>query len=160
RATRLPDGHEREFDMNASQEFDYIIIGAGSAGCVLAAGLSRDPRVRGALLEAGGADDAPAINIPAPFPQLVKTKYHSAFATEPEQGLGGRRVYLPRGRTLGGCSAMNAMIYARGNAADFDGWVDEGAPGWSYRDMLPYFIRSECNERGDPRYHGRSGPLS
>src|SRR4029077_5868828 len=72
----------------------------------------------------------------------------------------GRRIYLPRGKVLGGSSAMNAMIYIRGNAADFDGWADEGAPGWSYREMLPYFIKSECNERGDPRYHGRSGPLS
>jgi choline dehydrogenase len=80
--------------------------------------------------------------------------------SEPELRLAERRVYLPRGRTLGGSSAINAMIYIRGNAADYDGWVNEGAPGWSYRDMLPYFIKSECNERGDLRYHGRSGPLS
>jgi choline dehydrogenase len=96
--------------------------------------------------------------MPVAFPQLFKTKYDWDFATEPEQGLGERRIYLPRGRTLGGSSAMNAMIYIRGNAADFDGWADEGAPGWSYREMLPYFIRSECNERGDLPYHGRSGP--
>src|SRR3984893_8224656 len=145
---------------NVGQKFDYIIVGAGSAGCVLAARLSHDPNVRVALLEAGGLDDAPEISLPVAFPQLFKTKYDWDFATEPEQGLRNRRIYLPRGRTLGGSSAMNAMIYIRGNPTDFDGWVDEGAPGWSYREMLPYFIRSEGNERGDPRFHGSSGPLT
>jgi choline dehydrogenase len=146
--------------MNARQEFDYIIVGAGSAGCVLAARLSQDPAVRVALLEAGGPDDAPEIDMPVAFSQLFKTKYDWDFATEPEPRLRERRIYLPRGRTLGGSSAINAMIYIRGNAADFDGWAEEGAPGWSYREILPYFIRSECNERGDPRYHGRLGPLA
>jgi choline dehydrogenase-like flavoprotein len=144
----------------STQQFDYIIIGAGSAGCVLASRLSQDPNVRVALLEAGGSDDAPEISMPVAFPQLFKTKYDWDYSTEPEHDLGERRIYLPRGRTLGGSSAMNAMIYIRGNAADFDGWIDEGAPGWSYEQMLPYFIRSECNERGDPRYHGHSGPLA
>jgi choline dehydrogenase-like flavoprotein len=143
-----------------SDKIDYIIVGAGSAGCVLAARLSQDPNVRVALLEAGGPDDASEISMPVAFPQLFKTKYDWDFASEPEPGLRERRVYLPRGRTLGGSSAMNAMIYIRGNPADFDDWVDEGAPGWSYREMLPYFIRSEGNERGDSRYHGHSGPLS
>jgi len=146
--------------MKTRQEFDYIIVGAGSAGCVLAARLSQDPKIRVALVEAGGPDDAPEISMPVAFPQLFKTKYDWDFASEPEPGLGNRRIYLPRGKTLGGSSAMNAMIYIRGNAADFDGWADEGAPGWSYREMLPSFIRSECNERGDPRYHGHSGPLA
>ena len=145
---------------NVRQKFDYIIVGAGSAGCVLAARLSQDPNVRVALLEAGGLDDAPEISMPVAFPKLFKTQYDWDFATEPEQSLGDRRIYLPRGKTLGGSSAINAMIYIRGNAVDFDGWTNEGAPGWSYREMLPYFIRSEDNEGGDPRYHGRSGPLT
>jgi choline dehydrogenase len=141
------------------QEFDYIIVGAGSAGCVLAARLSQDPNVRVALVEAGGPDEAPEIKMPIAFAQLFKTKYDWDFATEPEPGLARRRIYLPRGKTLGGSSAINAMIYIRGNASDFDRWPDEGAPGWSYQELLPYFIRSECNERGDSRYHGHSGPL-
>ena len=115
--------------MTIGQEYNYVIIGAGSAGCVLAAHLSQDPRVKVALVEAGGRDNAPEIAMPVAFPQLFKTQYDWDFATEPEQGLGRRRIYLPRGKMLGGCSAMNAMIYVRGNKADFDGWAREGAGG-------------------------------
>src|SRR5260370_27276703 len=107
--------------MNARQEFDYIIVGAGSAGCVLAMRLSQDPNVRVALLEAGGPDDAPEIRMPVAFPQRFKTKYDLDFATQPEQGLGEPRVYLPRGRTLGGRFAINAMIYIHGKTACFGG---------------------------------------
>jgi len=146
--------------MKPRHEFDYIVVGAGSAGCVLGSRLSQDPNIRVALVEAGGPDDAPEIQMPVAFPQLFKTKYDWDFASEPEPGLGNRRIYLPRGKTLGGSSAINAMIYIRGNAADFDCWANEGAPGWSYREMLPFFIKSECNERGDPSYHGHSGPLA
>jgi choline dehydrogenase len=146
-----------EFDY---EEFDHIVVGAGSAGCVLAARLSQDPNVRVALVKAGGPDDAPEIKMPIAFPQLFKTKYDWDFASEPKPGLGERRIYLPRGKTLGGSSAIKAMSYIRGNTADFDGWAPEGAPGWWYRQMQPYFIKSECNERGDPRYHGHSGPLA
>jgi choline dehydrogenase len=98
--------------------------------------------------------------VPIAFPHLFKTRYDWDFASEPEPHLAGRRIYLPRGKALGGSSSINAMIYVRGAQADFDGWVDEGAPGWSWQDMLPYFIKAEDNVGGDPRFHGRSGPLT
>ncbi len=136
--------------------FDYVVVGAGSAGCVMAGRLSEDPDVRVALLEAGGEDSQPEIHIPAAFPALFKSSYDWDLLGEREPGLGGRRLYLPRGRMLGGCSSINAMIYIRGNRADYDGW---GVPGWSYDDVLPYFKRSEDNERGEDRYHGVDGPI-
>ena len=140
--------------------YDYVIVGAGSAGCVLAARLSEDPEVRVAVVEAGGPDNAPEISVPVAFPTLLKTKFDWDFSSEPEAALGRRRLYLPRGKLLGGTSSINAMIYIRGNPADFDGWAEQGAPGWSYQDMLPYFIKAEANERGDSRFHGRRGPLT
>jgi choline dehydrogenase-like flavoprotein len=147
--------------MNTHRYFDYIIVGAGSAGCVLAARLSENPDIQVALIEAGGQDDAPEISMPVAFPALFKTQYDWDFSTEPEQRLAGRRLYLPRGKTLGGSSSINVMIHIRGNPADFDDWArHEGAPGWSYRELLPYFIRSENNERGPSHYHGDSGPLA
>ncbi len=144
----------------SEQVFDYVIVGAGSAGCVLAARLSEDPDARVALLEAGAADSQPEIHIPAAFPALFKSSLDWDLLGEPEPGLGGRRLYLPRGRMLGGCSSINAMIYIRGNRADYDGWAAAGATGWSYDDVLPYFKRAEDNERGDDAFHGIGGPLS
>jgi choline dehydrogenase-like flavoprotein len=140
--------------------FDYVIVGAGSAGCVLAARLTEDADVRVALLEAGAEDTQPEIRVPAAFPVLFKSSWDWDLLGEPEPGLDNRRLYLPRGRMLGGCSSINAMIYVRGNRADYDGWAGAGCAGWSYDDVLPYFKRSEDNERGEDAYHGAGGPLS
>jgi choline dehydrogenase len=141
------------------RDFDYIIIGAGSAGCVLAARLTEDPDVTVALVEAGDHDNAPEVDVPLLFPQLFKTQADWDFTSEPEPALGQRRIYLPRGKMLGGSSSMNAMVYIRGNPNDFDDWAKEGATGWSHQELLPYFIKSEANEskRGD--LHGTNGPL-
>lgn len=141
-------------------KYDYVIVGAGSAGCVLAARLTEDPNIQVALVEAGGADSAPEIHVPVAFPQLFRTQYDWDYASDPEPALGGRSIYLPRGKMLGGSSSMNAMMYVRGNCKDYDDWTREGADGWSYADLLPYFIRSEGNERGADQFHGASGPLS
>jgi choline dehydrogenase-like flavoprotein len=140
--------------------YDYVIVGAGSAGCVLAARLSEDPRVRVALLEAGGPDTRPEIATPMAFPMLLKSSVDWDLLGEPEPGLGGRRLYMPRGKVIGGSGSINAMIYVRGNRADFDGWAAGGADGWSYDEVLPYFKRSEDNERGEDEFHGAGGPLS
>jgi choline dehydrogenase len=139
--------------------YDYLVVGAGSAGCVLAARLSEDPAVRVALIEAGGADNAPEIALPIAFPKLAKTKFDWDFVTEPEQALRGRRIYIPRGKALGGSSSINAMVYIRGNRRDFDEWA-EHAPGWSYHELMRYFIRAEANERGPSKFHGGDGPLT
>jgi choline dehydrogenase len=143
----------------SSEAYDYIVVGAGSAGCVLAARLSEDPDARVALLEAGEEDTQPEIHVPAIFPALFKSSWDWDLLGEPEPGLGGRRLYLPRGKMLGGCSSINAMIYIRGNRADYDGWAAAGAEGWSYDEVLPYFKRSEDNERGEDAYHGAGGPM-
>jgi choline dehydrogenase len=141
------------------QSFDYIIVGAGSAGCVLANRLSADPQVRVLLLEAGGKDRSPNIKIPAAFAKQFHSKLDWDFATEPEPHVDGRSLYIPRGKTLGGSSSMNAMLYVRGRPLDYDAWAAQGAPGWAYRDVLPYFIRSEDNVRGASEWHGAGGPL-
>jgi choline dehydrogenase len=138
---------------------DYVIVGAGSAGCVLANRLSEDPSVRVLLLEAGGKDRSLNIKIPAAFPKQFHTKLDWDFATEPETHVDGRSLYIPRGKALGGSSSMNAMLYVRGRPLDYDSWEAQGAPGWGYRDVLPYFLKSEDNARGASEYHGAGGPL-
>jgi choline dehydrogenase len=139
---------------------DYVIVGAGSAGCVLAARLSEDPEVTVLLLEAGGPDSAAEIHIPAMFPALFKSGFDWDLTGEPEPGLGGRRLYLPRGRMIGGSGSMNAMIYLRGHRLDYDEWAAGGATGWSYDEVLPYFKRAEDNDRGENAFHGVGGPLA
>jgi choline dehydrogenase-like flavoprotein len=138
---------------------DYVIVGAGSAGCVLANRLSEDPSVRVLLLEAGGSDSSLKIKIPAAFTQQFHTKLDWDFATEPEPHVDGRCLYIPRGKALGGSSSMNAMLYVRGRPLDYDSWEAQGAPGWGYADVLPYFIKAEDNVRGPSEYHGAGGPL-
>ncbi|CAL9675460.1 putative GMC-type oxidoreductase [Streptomyces sp. enrichment culture] len=139
--------------------YDYIIVGAGSAGCVLAARLSEDPDVRVLLVEAGPTDDAQEIHIPAAFSALFRTKYDWDYLSEPEPGLAERRCYLPRGRMLGGSSSMNAMIYIRGNRHDYDAWAAAGAKGWGWEEVLPYFLRAEDHHAGASTWHGAGGPL-
>ena len=139
--------------------YDYVIVGAGSAGCVLANRLSEDPSARVLLLEAGGSDRSPKIKIPAAFAQQFHTKLDWDYATEPEPHVDGRSLYIPRGKSLGGSSSMNAMLYVRGRPLDYDGWEAQGAPGWGYADVLPYFIKAEDNVRGPSEYHGAGGPL-
>ena len=141
--------------------FDYVIVGAGSAGCVLAARLSEDPAVTVCLLEAGKRDSSPLIRVPLGIAALVPRRlYNWAFKTVPQPELYGRRGYQPRGKTLGGSSAINAMVYIRGHRSDYDGWAALGNTGWSYDEVLPYFRRSENNERFSDHYHAQGGPLN
>jgi choline dehydrogenase len=141
--------------------YDYVIVGAGSAGCVLAARLTENPSTQVLLLEAGPPDDADEIHIPAALNLLFKSTYDWDYTTVPQQRAAGRSIYWPRGRTLGGSSSINAMIYIRGSRYDYDTWRDEyGCEGWGYTDLLPYFLRAESNSRGASAYHGADGPLS
>ncbi|WP_250459981.1 GMC family oxidoreductase [Microbulbifer litoralis] len=141
--------------------FDYVIVGGGSAGCVLANRLSADEQHRVCVLEAGPADRSLLIQMPAGVGYLVPgTGYNRHFHTEPQTQLKGRRLFWPRGRTLGGSSSINAMIYTRGNGADYDAWEAAGNPGWGWRDLLPYFLLSEGNERGSDAHHSGYGPLT
>jgi choline dehydrogenase len=140
--------------------YDYIIVGAGSAGCVLAARLTEDKRVRVLLLEAGAPTRPRESQIPAAFSKLYKTAVDWNYSTEPEPHLHRRRLYWPRGKMLGGSSAINAMIYMRGNALDYDSWKSLGNSGWGFSDVLPYFKKSENQTRGASAYHGTGGPLN
>ena len=140
--------------------FDYIIVGAGSAGCVLASRLTEDPACRVLLLEAGGEDDAPAIRIPALYGHLQDSPCDWSDRTVPQTHLNGRRFFVPQGRVIGGSSSINYMIYIRGNRGDYDEWHRLGNKGWGYDDVLPYFVKAERNEALSGSYHGTTGPLA
>jgi len=142
-------------------EFDFIIVGAGSAGCTLAGRLSENANNRVLLLEAGGRDWHPFIHVPAGLAKLIHLgSINWAFETEPQAELGGRRLYWPRGKVLGGSSSINAMCYCRGHRKDYDDWAAGGARGWAFDEVLPFFRRSEDQENGASEFHGTGGPLS
>ena len=146
--------------MHSIPEYDYIIVGAGSAGCVLANRLSADASLRVLLLEAGPRDSHPLIHIPVGNGKIIpKAKYNWKYETEPQAHLHDRRIPWPRGKTLGGSSSLNGMIYIRGHPRDYDLWRQQGVSGWSYADVLPYFKRAEGNVRGADSFHGEDGPL-
>lgn len=140
--------------------YRYIVVGAGSAGCVLAERLSADPDASVLLIEAGNWDRNPLIHIPAALPAVAPNpRVNWGYHTEPEAGLDNRRLFWPRGKTVGGSSSINGMVYTRGNAGDYERWAEMGADGWSYGEVLPYFKRVEANERGTNPFHGANGPL-
>jgi choline dehydrogenase len=144
----------------ADENFDYVIVGAGSAGCVLADRLSADGRHRVLVIEYGGSDDSIYIQMPSALSiPMNMPKYNWFYHSEPEPHLNGRRMHTPRGKVLGGSSSINGLVYIRGNPMDFERWASEGARGWSYRDVLPYFKRAESREEGGTRYRGDAGKL-
>ena len=142
------------------KKFDYIIIGAGSAGCVLANRLSKNTNNEVLLIEAGGSDNKMEIGIPAGYGNLHKSSVDWGFSTELQKNVNNRKIYLPRGKALGGSSSTNAMAYVRGNKSDYDQWESLGNNGWSYEKVLPYFKKSEFNEDLDDYYHGKDGLLN
>ena len=140
--------------------YDYIVTGAGSAGCAVAARLSESGRYRVLLLEAGRRDNYPWIHIPVGYHKLfTHDTYNWKFESEPVAGLNGRTSYQPRGKMLGGTSSLNGMVYMRGTAADYDGWRQLGCVGWDYESVLPFFRKAEDQERGEDEFHGVGGPL-
>lgn len=143
-----------------NSEHDYVVVGGGSAGCVLAGRLSEDPGTSVTLLEAGGTGDSQLVKAPVGVVAMLPTSINNyAFETVPQVGLGGRRGYQPRGKALGGSSAINAMVYIRGHRSDYDHWAALGNPGWSYDELMPYFLRSEDNANFKDEFHGQGGPL-
>jgi len=143
-----------------SGEFDYIVVGAGSAGCVMAGRLSEDPSTKVLLLEAGPPDDSLWIHLPIGYGKTMwSDTLNWRFDTEPDPNMNGRRIYWPRGKTLGGSSSINGLIYIRGQHQDYDHWAELGNTGWGHDDVLPYFIKSEGNQRGGIPWHGGNGPL-
>ncbi|AGH42929.1 GMC family oxidoreductase [Paraglaciecola psychrophila] len=142
----------------SAEEYDYVLIGAGSAGCAVAARLSGVPANKVLILEAGPADTNEYIHIPATFPLLFKTPLDWNYTSTPQTALGGDTLYIPRGKVFGGSSSINAMIYQRGHTSTYDTW-GETNPGLSYADVLPMFKRSESNSRGESAAHGADGPL-
>lgn len=144
-----------------TMDFDYVVVGAGSTGCVVASRLSEDPDVTVCLLEAGGPDSSVLVRAPAGAAGMVPVKFNNyAFDTVAQRGLNGRRGYQPRGKTLGGSSSINGMLYVRGHRADYDHWAELGNPGWAYDDVLPIFKRCENNEEIRNEYHGQGGVLN
>jgi choline dehydrogenase len=140
--------------------FDYVVVGAGSSGCVIANRLSADPHTRVLLIEAGGPDVHPLIPVPGKWTSLIGSPIDWNYSTESDPGLGGRSLTWPRGRTYGGSSALNAMAYVRGHQLCFDAWAAAAGASWSYREVLPYFLRAEDNSRGDSDRHNAGGPLA
>jgi choline dehydrogenase len=146
--------------VESRSHYDYIIVGAGSAGCALAYRLSREASRKVLLIEAGGKDSFPPIHIPLGFAFLMKNpKVNWCYETEPEPNMHHRRIAWPRGKVLGGTSSINGMVYIRGQREDYDHWSELGNAGWSYEDVLPYFKRSEHKAEGANDFHGYGGPL-
>ena len=142
-------------------EFDVVVVGGGSAGCVLSARLTENPEVSLCVIEAGGRDRNPWIHIPMGFGKLVPNpKMNWGYETEPEPGLGGRTVIWPRGKVLGGSGSINGLVFLRGAPSDYDNWEALGAKGWGYKDVLPYFKRLEHNVSGATAYRGQGGPMT